>query len=97
MAQPVSTAQSYRYLAERSGSSYRELFVLGTSLRAQSLVSDMENEGLTPEEVAAAFNIPLEAIHEAIVYVHDNEDYLAKERCRSRDQAIAKGYLRPAL
>jgi len=94
MAQPVSAPRSYRYLAERCGSGYRELFVCGTSLRAQSLVSDMENEGLTPEEIAAAYHIPLEAVQEAIVYVHDNEDYLAKERGRSREQAIAKGYLR---
>ena len=42
----------YHYLAERSGSGYRELFVVGTSLRAQSLVSDMENEGLSAEQIA---------------------------------------------
>jgi hypothetical protein len=37
MAQPVSTPTTYRFLTERSGSSYRELFVCGTSLRGQSL------------------------------------------------------------
>lgn len=96
MAQPVATPKTYRYLSERSGSSYRELFVCGTSLRAQSLVSDMENEGLTPEEIAAAYHIPVAAVLEAVEYVHENEEYLAAERRRSRERAIAKGYLRPS-
>lgn len=94
MPKPIPVLKTYRYLAERSGSSYRELFVCGTDLRAQSLVSDMENEGLSAEEVAAAFHIPLEAMQEAVEYVHANEDHLTKERSRTRQEAIAKGYLR---
>ena len=94
VASSVVTPKTYRYLAERSGSSYRELFVCGTSLRAQSLVSDMENEGWTAAETATMYHIPVDAVVEAVQYVHDNEEYLASQRCRSRDQAIAKGYLR---
>ena len=93
-AHPV--LKSYRYLAERSGSSYRELFVCGTDLRAQSLVSDLENEGLTSEEVAAAYHIPPEAVQEAVEYVHANETHLAKQRSLTIQEAIAKGYLRSA-
>ena len=63
-------------------------------MRAQSLVSEMENEGLTPEEIAAAYHIPVEAVQEAVAYVHDNEEFLAAERCRSRERALAKGYLK---
>lgn len=95
MSQPVPALPTYRYLAQRPGSGYRELFVCGTSLRAQSLVSDMENEGMTPEEIASSFEIPVDAVHEAIAYVHANEEYLASERCRIRAKAIAEGYLRP--
>jgi len=94
MPEPLPVVKTYRYLAERSGSSYRELFVCGTDLRAQSLVSDMENEGLTPEEVAAAYHIPLEAVQEAVEYVHANEEHLTTERSLTRQEAIAKGYLR---
>lgn len=93
-AHPV--LKSYRYLAERSGSSYRELFVCGTDLRAQSLVSDLENEGLTSEEVAAAYHIPPEAVQEAVEYVHANEAHLATQRSLTIQEAIAKGYLRSA-
>ena len=96
MAEFVSSAMKYRYLAERSGSGYRELFVNGTSVRAQSLVSDMENEGLSAEQIAEDYHIPLDAVFEAAEYVHQNEEFLAKERRRSRQQATAKGYLRAA-
>lgn len=96
MGQPVSAPATYRFLTERSGSSYRELFVCGTSLRAQSLISDMENESLAPEQIAAAYHIPVEAVLEATAYVHQNEEYLAGERSRTRQRAIAKGYLRPS-
>lgn len=94
MRDPGTTRKTYRFLAERSGSSYRELFVAGTSVRAQSLVSDMENEGLTPEEIAAAYRVPVDAVREAIDYVHTNEEYLAGERLRERQEAIAGGYLK---
>lgn len=93
---PFPFVKTYRYLAERSGSSYCELFVCGTDLRAQSLVSDMENEGLTPEEAAAVYHVPLEAVQEAVEYVHSNEDRLAKERSRTLREATARGYLRPS-
>jgi uncharacterized protein (DUF433 family) len=96
MVQPVAASKSYRSLSQRSGSSYRELFVCGTSLRAQSLVSDLENTGMSPEQVAAEFHIPVEAVLEAIEYVHENEDYLTGERHRSRQRAMEKGYLKPS-
>ena len=94
MPEPRPVLKAYRYLAERSGSGYRELFVGGTDLRAQSLVSDMENDGLTLEEVAAAYRIPLEAVREAVEYVHANEEHLSRQRSLTRQEAIAKGYLR---
>ncbi|HEX5444683.1 MAG TPA: hypothetical protein VFW87_12665 [Pirellulales bacterium] len=93
---PHPVLKTYRYLAERSGSSYRELFVCGTDLRAQSLVSDLENEGLTAEEVAAAYHLPLKAVQEAVDYVHANEEHLTNQRALTRREAIAKGYLRSA-
>jgi|ERR1017187_8521206 uncharacterized protein (DUF433 family) len=96
MSEVISHKTKYLYLAERSGSGYRELFVCGTSVRAQSLVSDMENEGLSAEQVAEIYHLPVDAVKEAAAYVHENEDFLAQERQRSREQAIAEGYLRAA-
>lgn len=94
MSQSIQAAKSYQYLAPRAGSLYRELFVCGRSIRAQSLVSEMENECLTPEAIAADYDVPVDAVREAIDYVHANEAFLAAERRRSRQRSIAKGYLK---
>ena len=95
MSQPLQAANTYQFLAARAGSVYRELFVCGRSIRAQSLVSEMENECLTPEAIAADYDLPVEAVREAIDYVRANEAYLASERRRSRQRSIEKGYLKP--
>ena len=95
MSQPLEVANNYRYLTQRSDSSYRELFISGTKIRAQSIVSEMENECLTPAAIAGDYHVPLEAVLEAIEYVHANEAYLASERRRERQQAIEQGYLKP--
>jgi hypothetical protein len=34
----------------------------------------MENEGMTAEEIAAAYHNPVEAVLEAVEYVHENEE-----------------------
>ena len=94
MSQPLQAARTYKYLAHRGGSLYRELFVCGRSLRAQSLVSEMENECLTPEAIAADYDLPVEAVLEAIDYVHANEAFLAHERRLTRQRSIEKGYLK---
>lgn len=48
---------------------------------------------MSAEQTAAAYHLPVEAVREAIEYVHANEEYLAAERRRSRERAIARGYL----
>ena len=94
MSQPLQTDTSYQYLSQRSDSSYRELFLTGTKIRAQSIVSEMENECLTPAAIAADYHVPVEAVLEAIEYVHANEAYLASERRRSLQDSYEKGYLK---
>ena len=94
MSQPLQAAKGYQYLSQRSDSSYRELFISGTKIRAQSIVSQMENECLTPEAIAADYHVPVEAVLEAIEYVHANEAFLASERRRSLRESFEKGYLK---
>jgi len=53
----------------------------------------MENDRLTPPEIAERYDLELEAVLEAIDYVRANEAFLAAERMRMREQAIADGYL----
>jgi uncharacterized protein (DUF433 family) len=46
------------------------LFIKGTRIMARIVYGMVmrEEEPMTPEEVAAAFGIPVEAVHEAIAY-----------------------------
>jgi len=93
MIHPLAAPKTYQHLSPRAGSAYRELFIRGRSIRAQSLVSEMENDGLTPPGIAERYDLELEAVLEAIDYVRANEAFLAAERMRIREQAIAEGYL----
>lgn len=47
----------------------------------------------SPEATAAVYHLLLEAVLEAVEYVHANEEFLADERIRSRERATARGYL----
>lgn len=93
MSQSLQAPKMYRYLAPRAGSAYRELFIYGRSIRAQSIVAEMENDGLTPAAIADRYDLELDAVREAIDYVAAHQAFLAAERTRIREQAIAAGFL----
>lgn len=65
MSQPLQTPKTYHYLSPRVGSAYRELFIRGRSIRAQSLVAEMENDGLTPAAIAERYELDVDAVLEA--------------------------------
>ncbi len=59
----------YKHLEARPGSNYRQLFVKGRRIRAIVLRNLTRNtEPRTPEQVAADFDLPVEAVLEAIDY-----------------------------
>jgi hypothetical protein len=71
----------YKYLEPHTGSRFRQLFLKGRKLSAEALYREtVGEEPQTPEEVAQDFEVPLEAVHEAIDYSIRNEDLLRKER-----------------
>ena len=73
----------YKYLARREGSHYRQLFYKGRNLRAETLFRQTVGlEPQTPEEVAEDYDVPVEAVLEAIAYCTRNEDLLRQERER---------------
>jgi uncharacterized protein (DUF433 family) len=73
------TKSRYEHLENRPGSFYGELFVRGLNLRASRLVAWMEAEGLTPAQAAADRDLPVEAVLEAIDYVKENAQLIARE------------------
>jgi uncharacterized protein (DUF433 family) len=85
----------YAHLAPREGSAYRQYFVKGCNLRAQTVFrATVGPEPMTPEEVARDFDLPVEAVKEAIHYCLRNAALLEKERdedwadSRSRGLAV---------
>jgi hypothetical protein len=66
MADPTPT---YRYLARKPNSLYRQLFVKNRWVAARTLYGQSVGEDArTPEQIAADFDLPLEAVLEAILY-----------------------------
>lgn len=64
------TSIHWQHLEPKPGSAYRQLFVKGTRIAARLLygLCANEEEPMTPEQVAEAYSLPLEAVQEAIAY-----------------------------
>ena len=81
----------YKHLRPKRGSSYRQLYV-GGRIRAEVIYSETVGlEPLTPEQVAAEYNIPVEAVHEAIDYCVRTKELLDAERAEETARIKAAG------
>jgi uncharacterized protein (DUF433 family) len=60
----------WKYLGPKPGSAYKQLFIKGTRIMARIIAATCHDEEnpRTPEEIAHDFNIPVEAVREAIAY-----------------------------
>ncbi|MGH7192500.1 MAG: hypothetical protein ACREJM_03080, partial [Candidatus Saccharimonadales bacterium] len=58
----------WRYLVERSHRWRRQLSLKGRNMTAGQLVGRMRANGLTAEQAAADFELPLDAVEEALCY-----------------------------
>src|SRR5260221_12701402 len=79
MNPPASLA--WHYLAPNANSCYKQLFVTGTRIRARVLYGTFMSveEPMTAEEIAADFNVALEAVKEAIAYCQTNPPEIARD------------------
>ena len=70
----------YQYLAPNPKSAYKQLFIKGTRIRAEVIygMTVDGSEPMTPEEVAADFGLPMEAVQEAIAYCQSNPPEIAE-------------------
>lgn len=66
----TNTATTWKYLEPNPKSLYRQLFIKGTRIRARILYGMyMSAEApMTPEEIADDYELPVEAVKEAIAY-----------------------------
>jgi uncharacterized protein (DUF433 family) len=84
----------YQYLEPRPGSNYRQLFLKGRRIRAAVIDEGIHGpDPRTPEEFAEDFQIPLEAVLEALDYVAKNRPLIEQERDREAANLRARGLL----
>lgn len=90
------TQAQYQYLESRPRSHYRQLWVKGRHIRAEVLYrSTVGAEPRTPEEVAQDYDLPVEAVQEAIDYAVRNRELLQEERAREASRMQQLGLDQP--
>jgi hypothetical protein len=86
----------YKYLAPRYGSSYRQYFLKESKIRAEVLFDETVGpDARTPEQVAEDYEVPVEAVYEAIRYCQENEEVLEQDRQRELASIRAHGWDKP--
>ena len=95
MNPPTST--TWQYLAPNPKSCYKQLFINGTRIRARVLYGLFMSaeQPMTPEEIASEFNLPLEAVKEAIAYSQSNPREIAEDYAREELLMQASGMDHP--
>lgn len=91
----MSTFTGYQLLAVEPGSNWREPVVKGTGIRATTLALAVENEGRSPEQVAADFAVPLSAVLEALEYSRAHGSEIDRERLEMDQDLIRRGFMNP--
>ena len=87
----------WKYLEAHPGSSYKQLFIKGTRLRAEIIAGEMEDgepdNPVTPEEIAADRNLPVEAVREAIAYCESDPPEIEEDHRRDRERMQELGVI----
>jgi uncharacterized protein (DUF433 family) len=83
----MTIANGYQHLECRPGSNYKQLFIKGRRIRAEVLYHQtVGGDARTPQQVAQDYDLPLEAVLEAIDYCIRFPEVLQ----RDRDRELAK-------
>src|SRR5438105_3529644 len=65
----MNTTTQWKYLDRKPKSNYKQLFIKDRWIAARTLYGQtLGEEARTPEEVAADYGLPVEAVREAIAY-----------------------------
>ena len=96
MSESTKTDRVYEHLEYRPGSNYREMFIKGRRIRASVVDGTIHGpEPITPEEFAQGYQVPLEAVYEALDYVSRNRELIRQQREREAADIRARGLDRP--
>lgn len=87
----------YKYLGPWRGSRYRQYFYKERKIFAQTLYSETVGpDARSPEQVAQDYDVPAEAVYEAIDYCTKNADLLRQERDEDLAEAQARERSQPS-
>ena len=79
----ATTATTWKYLAPNPKSTYKQLFIQGTRIRARVLYGWYAGpEPMSPEAIAKEFQLPLEAVLETIAYCESQPPELLEDYAR---------------
>ena len=93
----INSETDYQHLESRPDSNYRQLFLKGRRIRAAVVDEAIHGpDPRTPEEFARDYQVPLEAVLEALDYVSRNRPLIEQERDREAARLRARGLLGPA-
>src|SRR5438067_2030228 len=69
----METTNKWKYLVRKPKSAYQQLFIKDRWIAARTLFGQILGEDArTPEQVAADYRLPLEAVLEAVAYCESN-------------------------
>ena len=74
-----TNSKHYKYLARKPKSAYKQLFIQDRWISARTLYGMYVNEEMpmTPQEIAEDYDLPLDAVLEAIAYCESNPPEIA--------------------
>jgi uncharacterized protein (DUF433 family) len=88
-------ASRWKYLAPKPGSAYQQLFVNGSRIAARTLYSyftpGLDWPGQSVEELSADFNLPVEAVREAIAYCESDPPEISADLAMEEALMCARG------
>jgi uncharacterized protein (DUF433 family) len=89
----MSAIITYSHLETRQKSAYRQLFIKGTRIRAEIIYRAHINveEPRTEQQLAVDYNLPVEAVREAIAYCRSNPPELRDDLTREEAIMAASG------
>ena len=90
---------TWKHLAPNPKSAYQQLFLKGRRIRARDLYGMYmsADEPMTPAEIAADYNLPLEAVEEAIAYCQMDPPEIKQDFEREERIMEATGMNHPAF
>jgi uncharacterized protein (DUF433 family) len=94
----MSTTQTkWQYLERDSKSSYHQLSIKGRRIKARTLYGyyASEEDPWSIEMIAEQYNLPIEAVKEAIAYIESDPPEIREDFAREEAKMRAKGMLEP--